>query len=636
MKILNSILLLFIFAVVSLIGNVFNNKPKDTIKSKTHSLETENAISERTNYNFNILYIEDGNFLNVKEEITWKNTDSSKIDTIFLNIPKSIKTLSNDNPNLTYKINSFKLNGKLAIFAYVENNQKNFYDSTLISLVVPNGISLNDSLFIEFNYDIFLPEGSSFSDSYFVNFENWYATISPNYDGKFYSYHSHKFIEPFLEYSNFNLKLTSPKGIEIATSGKVVKENIDDKIVFNCSANGIKSFNWFAFNDLTKFKRKIGFNGNDVEITLFLQESKDSYVERYFDAVEKYLNSISGYLNYPFYNLTIIDLPNIDEIENKSYPNLIALSTDLISPISTQKLEYELAYLFIEQYLKNNLVTNYFEESWIVSGISAYLAEKLVRKNYGELYSFFNVADNYPVNGLHFMSYAGIPLIYTISNQEIPEGARFLNEYYKNITYSDLSIPTYQLPNYTAFRVSSIVKPQISLLTLENIVGKEEFYKRLKEFLNSSFRKSTNGEKFLQDLSKNCTTETKDFCNELFNSDKSFDYAINYIEKRGNDKYDIMVERIENGVVPIKLTIYRELDTLQLSWNGKEKYKIFTIQSSQKIISAEIDSEMKNMLDLNFANNSYVVDEQYWGSISYATRVFFWFQNALMLIGGKG
>ena len=636
MKIFNSIILLLLLAGVTLIGEMFENKLKDKAINLTNSISNDIKVSNRTSYNFDINYIEMSNSLSINEKIIWVNIDSSKIDTIYFNLPSSIKKNKTDNLSLSYKINSVKLNGNFAQLDYLNNLNKNFIDSTLVKMFVPKGISYNDSVFIEIVYKIFLPVGNSFSDSYFVNFENWYVAISPYSNGNFYAYHTHKFIEPFLEYSNFNLKLTSPKGVEIATSGKVVKENIDDKIVFNCSANGIKSFSWFAFNDLTKVKRKIGFNGNDVEITLFLQESKDSYVDRYFDAVEKYLNSISGYLNYPFYNLTIIDLPNIDEIENKSYPNLIALSTDLISPISTQKLEYKLAYLFIEQYLKNNLVTNYFEESWIVSGISAYLAEKLVRKSYGELYSFFNVADNYPVSGLHFMSYAGIPLIYTISNQEIPEGARFLNEYYKNITYSDLSIPTYQLPNYTAFRVSSIVKPQISLLTLENIVGKEEFYKRLKEFLNSSFRKSTNGEKFLQDLSKNCTTETKDFCNELFNSDKSFDYAINYIEKREDNKYDIMVERIESGVSPIKLSIYREFDTLQIHWNGKEKFKIFTIDSSQEIISAEIDSEMNNLLDLNFANNSYIVEDQYWGSISYATRVFFWFQNALMLIGGKG
>jgi len=636
MKIFNSIILLLLLAGVTLIGEMFKNQGNNKAINLTNSISNDVNVSNRTNYNFDINYNDMNNSLSISENIVWVNIDSSKIDAIYLNLPSRIKKNKTENLSLSYKINFIKLNGNFAQIKYLNNLDKNFIDSTLVKMFVPNGISFNDSVFIEIDYDIFLPVGNSFSNSYFVNFENWYASISPYFNGKFYSYHTHKFIEPYLEYSDFNLKITIPEGLEIATSGNVDRKKVGDKLEFSGNANGVKRFNWFAFNDLLKFKRKILLNDKEIGMTLFIQESKDAYVERYFNAIEKYLTTLLEYADYPFYNFTLIDIPNVDEIENKAYPNLIALHTDLISPINTQKLEYELAFLITKQYLENNLITNYLEEVWLTNGISAFLAEKLVRKNFGEPYAYFNVADNYPVDGLNFMSYAGIPLIYTISSQRIPEGARFLKSYYTNLKYSDLSIPTYKLPNSIAYKVSSIVKPQISLLTMEKIIGKEIFNNILIEYLKSNLHKNTNGKEFIEFLSKDCSLENKEFFQQLFNSGKVVDYAINYIEKREDNKYDIMVERIESGISPLKLSIYREFDTLQIHWNGKEKFKIFTIDSSQEIISAEIDSEMNNLLDLNFANNSYIVEDQYWGSISYATRVFFWFQNALMLIGGKG
>ncbi|MBU0473146.1 MAG: hypothetical protein KKF62_03165 [Bacteroidetes bacterium] len=636
MKTIKSILLLLLFAGISIIGEKIINNSQKLIVEKTSFENPHKTPRVRTNYIINVDYAEFDNSLNVKEEIKWENIDSANVDTIYLNIPKNLSKTNGDNSAMNYEINSFKINGNDSQFEFENNDAKNFVDSTLVKTIIPNGEAFNESLLFEISYKIIIPIGSRFSDSYFYNFENWYVTISPYFNGKFYNYPSHKFIEPFLEYSNFEVNINTPIGVSIATSGKIEEEIVDGTTIFHCSASGIKRFNWFAFNDLSKFARKKTINGNEINITLFIQESKDGYVDRYFDTVEKYIISLSELDLLPFDDLTIIDLPNITDLGNKSYSNLIALRSDLISPVKTQKLEYELASQITNEYLGNILNSNYLEESWLPKGISAYLAEKLVRTHFGDLHSYFNIADYYPVSGLHFLSYAGIPLIYTISNQIIPEGARHLDEYYKNISYSDLSIPTYQLPNYTAYKVSSIMKPEISLLTLEKIIGEEKFKRNLQNYLKANVHEFSTGNEFLKVISSGGSSETIEFCNELFASDKLFDYAINYIEKRDDNKYDIMVERIESGVTPIKLSIYREFDTLQINWDGKDKFKIFTISSDQEIISAEIDSEMKNMLDLNFANNSYIIEDQYWGSISYATRIFFWFQNALMLIGGKG
>lgn len=637
MKIFKTLILLTFLAGIALIAELLKEQSVEELVEQPVIINIDNHYSNsRTVYDIEVKYIIEDNSFNVSEVINWKNIDSQTVDSLYLSLPSNNRESNDDYSYLTYKINSFMIDGKPAHYEFVNNMGKNFLDSTLIKLILQQGIVKDEIVSFEINYTINFYKDKNFSDAHLYNFENWYVTISPYLNGDFYKYPLHKFIEPFLEYSDYNVEIKIPKEFDISTSGKVVKEISNNSVAYSCSAKKITRFNWFAFNELSKYSREINLGGKSVNISLFIKESKDGYVERYFDATEKYLNSLLEYALYPFESLAIVDLSNVNNVQSKSYPNLIGLESDLISPIKTQKLEYKLAYLITEQYFENILTSNYMSESWLSKGIAAYIAEKLVRTHFGELNSYFNVADYYPIYGLHFMSFAGIPLIYTIGEHDIPEGARYIDEYYNNLTFADLSIPTYQLPTFNAYKVSSIVKPQIALLTMEKYIGAEKLKNNLRKYFSNNLSRYKKSSDFTKIMSEDLSKENRELCFDLFSSDKIFDYAINYIEKRDGNKYDIMVERIGSGVTPVKLSVNRGLDTLQINWNGKEKYKIFTINSDSEIISAEIDTEKKNMLDLNFANNSYIVEEQYWGTISYATRVFFWFQNALMLIGGKG
>ncbi len=171
---------------------------------------------------------------------------------------------------------------------------------------------------------------------------------------------------------------------------------------------------------------------------------------------------------------------------------------------------------------------------------------------------------------------------------------------------------------------------------MQNIMGEENLKNKIVEYYNHNKFTSPMPADFRSIVLSDESQINSGVYDEIFSSDKAFDYAIKNITKRENNLYDVTVARIEEGVMPIQLNVYTENDTIKYFWSGKERYKIFTIKSETEILSAELDYSNKNILDLNFANNSYVIDSQYWGSISYATRVFFWFQNALMLIGGKG
>jgi hypothetical protein len=202
--------------------------------------------------------------------------------------------------------------------------------------------------------------------------------------------------------------------------------------------------------------------------------------------------------------------------------------------------------------------------------------------------------------------------------------------------YCDCSIPSYYFPDYEVYKATSVVKPYLALLTLERYLGTEKIFDNLVRYYNRYKFQHPTSKQLLETITEGCNEQSEQVINDLFRTGKRFDYAIKYLQKVSNNKYEILVERRESGIAPIEINIYTDKDTIKLNWDGKTNFKRFVFYSQNKVIAANLDSKGKNILDLNFSNNSYVIENQYWGSFSLSMRIFFWIQNALMLLGGIG
>ena len=100
--------------------------------------------------------------------------------------------------------------------------------------------------------------------------------------------------------------------------------------------------------------------------------------------------------------------------------------------------------------------------------------------------------------------------------------------------------------------------------------------------------------------------------------------------------YELKITRLGDGIFPIDIKINKESGSSLLKWDGKARFKIVTFSSEEKVESVEIDPQKKNMLDVNFTDNSYTLDAGYVGAWSISMRWFFWIQNALMILGSVG
>jgi len=174
------------------------------------------------------------------------------------------------------------------------------------------------------------------------------------------------------------------------------------------------------------------------------------------------------------------------------------------------------------------------------------------------------------------------------------------------------------------------------LLSLERYIGYKNMMDLLKEYFNRYKFKHPTSLDFINLVKEREGNKLSWFFREFYYNARVHDYAITAINRIGENEYEVLAERLREGFFENDIALYTAKDTLFQKWTENVRYKVFKFQTNNEVLAAEIDPYRKNMLDINFANNSYTVNSKYWASISISLRWFFWIQNALMILGSIG
>ncbi len=420
MKIISIIILFAIFAALNNLSENISELVTDTTTAPEQTSFIQKSINTSVNsfYDISIEFIESESTFVFSGVLSWINKSPSSLDTIYINLPAS------RDKKVKYIIDYNKIFDTNQI-EFVENKGVFFVDSTLIKLALHTPLRQEDTLKLDFAYKAELASKDEFKDNLFLFFEDWHPKVAAYSDSKFIAYPHHEYIKSYSDFSNYQVELKIPSYFQIAAANKS-KIYYSGADIYNCSLKNIPSYNWFVFTDLVESSVEIDVGGSKSNLEIYTQKGNDNYIERYADAVSNYLTSLNHLFEELPYNLTILELPQNSEYRSSSYPGIIATEFEIISPVNSQKLEYKISSLLAEQYFGIIIAPNEFESSWLSKGLSAYVAEKMVRKFYGDLYTYFNFSTYYPIKGLHFLSYSDIPIIYTIGNNTIPEGEDLL------------------------------------------------------------------------------------------------------------------------------------------------------------------------------------------------------------------
>lgn len=613
-----------------------------------------NNVTNIANYFFDVEFKPSTKEIIVNEKIIWHNKTEFSTDEIhfhlYPNAYKSNNTLfakgynissSKTKTELNFSIVS--VNGKATDLIFIHPENSVLSDSTVAKIELPEVIAPNDSVVIDFKYILKIPEsvkrlgyarGRNF---FFVS--QWYPKVGVFENGSWICSPYYPYLNFYSDFGTYTAKIKVPNSYIVAATG-VQTQKVDtlNSSTYLFKQNGVHDFVFLASEQL--LHKKDIYTRNDssqIIINAYVQPERDYYFDRYLECVKNSLNFFEENVGaYPYQSISIVDVPRTSGAGGMEYPTLFTVSADLFSPVETGWPEYLVAHEFSHQFFQGILANNETYEAWLDEGFASYMATKIMYKYYPNILNTFRIASHIPVFGLEFFSYNEIPIIYTLADINIPEGTKSLASYYRNTNLGSLADSSHKLPSRLSYTVNSYSKAELVLHTLERYLGYEKMFSILKQYYKRFKFKHPTAQDFISLVQRNTKEDLNWFFNDFYNSSKTFDYRISYLKQISKDEYEVLAERINDGFFKNDVVLHTEKGTITRKWDTNEQWKIFRFQTPHNVIAAEIDPQRKNLLDLNFANNSYTFEKRVWAPWSLTIRVFFWVQNALMILGSIG
>lgn len=616
-------------------------------------LSEANSYKKVSNYRMKVSFDPQSKYIAVDEEILWRNLTEESTKEIQLhfypNAYKSNKTIFAEAYNITeesrteIQIENISVNGRRAELIFFQPEVKNPNDSTVAKIELGKTINPNDSVKINIFYKMKIPRSvkrlghATGRNFFFVS--QWFPKIGVFEDGKWICSQYHPYLNFYSDFGDYDVQIETPiEYIAGATGVEKSKDEINGKNIYRFVQNGVHDFAWFATDEILSsqklYKRK---DGSEILIKAFIQPERKKYSERYFSAIENSLKFFENNIGvYPYHTITLVDAPKTCAAGGMEYPTLFTVEAQLFSPIETREPEGVTVHEFSHQFFHGLLANNEVYEAWLDEGFTSYITEKILSEYYGKEIISFRLAGFAPLYGMNLHSFSEIPVVYTLLNIYSDEGASSLPSYYKNLTIGSISDTSYKLPTLFSYVVNAYSKPALALLTLERYIGFTKMTGILKEYFNTYKFKHPKAKDFKLIAQKKCSEDMNWFFKNFIESSYYYDYKIKSITAKNNNEYEVFAERGGDGFFKNDIALYTDKDTLRQKWEDDSRWKIFSFKTDNEVIGAEIDPMRKNLLDINFANNSLTVEPRRGASISLTARWFFWIQNALMTLGGLG
>jgi hypothetical protein len=536
-----------------------------------------------------------------------------------------------------FDFDEIKINGNAAEMKFVDFASGGISDSAIGFIELNDDITASDTVIISLDYKITIQPDSP-SPGYaegreFYYISNWLPHVIPLASSQQIN---NTFVDRIFEKTGssfYYVDLILPEGLKLLSSSAVIDSSKnDDGVHYKLDLEYSSNFSWIAAEEIESTKFNIELNSGFVKtINLFTQPENDRYISRYKEAVSKSLNYFSENFNLnPYSAISLVDVPQTSKSAYLATENLITIKSEILSTRGLAEIEFYTAKMIGKLFLRKVLDLENSANHWIVEGLSSLYATEIVNKYFEAPKLSFKFAYHYPVYGMNHLSFNDIPVVYSLAELEYDLGLKSLSKYYENVTMGKISDCFYHYPDLDSFESNKHIKPYLLIKSLIEREGIENFNKMISEVIDIRIASGRESETIFIELLENLGSTPID---QFIHNSSYVDYAIKSVEKTENNKYKVLAERKGDAVCSAEILLHTDNGVIRELWHGKERFKIFTFTTSDKVHAAEIVLTDVKYLDINFANNSYTLESQYWGSMSLAIRIFFWFQNAIMIFG---
>lgn len=536
---------------------------------------------------------------------------------------------------------------------FIQPDDDNSEDKTVFSVPLSSPLAPNDSIVVEIDFTAQLPQPpfarTGAKDEYFF-VAQWFPKIGVYIDGKWNCHQFHATSEFFADYGVYNVRMTVPKENVLGATGVEVevKDNGDGTATHFYHAEDVHDFAWTTSPE---FRVHTDFNKTkDIAIRVLMQPDHDYQAARHMEAAKTAVDYFQDwYGDYPFPNLTVVDpRRGASGSGGMEYPTLITAGTNYGLPEGVRAVEMVIIHEFGHNFWYHLLASNEFEESWMDEGINSYTETDIVENKYGphgDMINLFGIKINNVQT--HRMRY--------LTSKDYDPIMRYVWKYY----------------NGSSFGTNSYSKPAVLLMTLHNYLGEETMRKVMRTYVERWRFKHPKTRDFInvvndvtgqdfnwyfeQALFTNLTldysvdrvrtTEVKegkgyDFemattakDTSLTNGHVRNDRAEDSVAAKGKTKFytsEVFVRRLGQFKFPVEMVAtFENGEKVRETWDGQDTWHKFSFVKPTKLASATIDPENKIVLDLNYTNNSKMVEPSSLGVNKLSARYLFWMQFLL-------
>lgn len=453
----------------------------------------------------------------------------------------------------------------------------------------------------------------------------------------------HRNSEFYANHSLYEVDITLPEDYVVGSGGVLQdeKNNGDGTKTVFLRAEDIVDFAWTASQDYQVFEDK----WEHVDIKFLCHPEHAYQAERHIVSLKHALQYLADHVGpYPWNHVTFIGAPQKGSAANgMEYTTLFTSGTVWGLPEGIHMPELVTIHEFGHAYFMGILATNEFEEPWMDEGMNTYWEGRIMDHAYG---------DKSGVLDLPFLNVGDVEL------------ARFTYLMLPNPKIADAFRPSWKFPHGS---YGSIIyqKTATWLHMLERMIGQPVIDEIFKRFYNRWGFKHPASQDFIDIVNEVVTEyhgtkfgESMDwYFDQFLKTGKMMDYAIDgisvrsvkekgglYGESSGKEfresetiedfyKSTVRLERMEEAIVPVEILVHFDNgEEILENWDGKSWAYDLVYERPEKILWAQIDPEMKMLMDANLMNNSYTREPSKTSAVKYSGKFLFLIQNLMQIV----
>lgn len=488
----------------------------------------------------------------------------------------------------------------LPLMEYIQPDDENPHDSTVVRVLLPREIGPGESIRLEFDFKVRLPEiiaRTGYADNFFL-IGQWFPKIGVLQDGGNWNCHQfHANSEFFSDFGVYNVRIALPRNYVTGATGILVNREENDSLqTVNYRAEDVHDFAWTAWPDFERETREV----QGVSVTLLYTPENRGQVERYFHSIHGALKYFGEwYMPYPYPELTIVDPPFFAmRSSGMEYPTFITGGSLWGIPEGLRLFPEEVAvHEFGHQYFYGILASNEFEEAWLDEGFNSYATARVMNQMYGQNRSM--------------VDYLGL-------KADAIDMSR--KDYIEDPKQDVVVKPAweYKTGGYGRF---SYDKPLLLLTTLENYLGEEVMARIMKSYVQRFKFKHPTTSDFINVVNELAPENMDWYFNQVVFDSKVLDYEVSRLSNSRREipedttkaefyESEAVLRRNGEVIFPQEVRfVFSNGDTVFSTWDGKDRYKIFNFEKSARLVSVQIDPQHKVVLDANWTNNGYTFQE---------------------------